>query len=349
MAVVFNPGLNAPARPRVSVCIANFNGEPLLVDCIESVLAQDTDVAIEILVHDDASGDGSLALLKARYPQVHVLASAENAGFCIGNNRMVDAARGEFVLLLNNDAALETDAISSLLCEAGRLGTASILTLPQYDWQTGQLVDRGCLLDPFFNPIPNLAPACTDVAFVIGACLWCPRQLWNSLGGFPEWMESIAEDLYLCGLARLRGIPVHALADSGYRHRQGTTFGGNRAGNSGLITTIKRRRLSERNKTRALMVLAPGPLMWPLLATHLAALVAEGVLLSVVRRDWTLWRAVYATALETPFREFHELHALRNRVQATRTVAAREWFRTSRWQLRKVAMLMRFGVPHIDV
>ena len=64
------------------------------------------------------------------------------------------------------------------------------------------------------------------------------------------------------------------------------------------------------------MVLAPGPLMWPLLATHLAALVAEGVLLSVVRRDWTLWRAVYATALETPFREFHELHALRNRVQA---------------------------------
>ena len=230
MAVVFNPGLNAPAHPRVSVCIANFNGEALLVDCIESVLAQDTDAAIEILVHDDASGDGSLALLKARYPQVHVLASAENVGFCIGNNRMVDAARGEFVLLLNNDAALETDAISSLLCEAGRLGTASILTLPQYDWQTGQLVDRGRLLDPFFNPIPNLAPACTDVAFVIGACPWCPRQLWNSLGGFPERMESIAEDLYLCGIARLRGIPVRALAASGYRHRQGATFGGNRAG-----------------------------------------------------------------------------------------------------------------------
>lgn len=335
--------------PVVSICIANFNGEALLVDCLESVLAQDTDAFIEILVHDDASNDDSLALLRSLYPQVKVLASEANVGFCISNNRMVDAARGEYVLLLNNDAALETDAISSLLSEAGRIGTPSILTLPQYDWQTGQLVDRGCSLDPFLNPIPNLAPQCTDVAFVIGACLWCPRQLWNSLGGFPEWMESIAEDLYLCGIARLRGIPVRALAVSGYRHRQGATFGGNRAGSSGLATTIKRRRLSERNKTRALMVLAPGPLMWPLLATHLGALVAEGFLLSIVRRDLTLWRAVYATALETPFCEFHELLAMRNRVQATRTIAAGEWFRTSRWQLRKVAMLMRFGVPQIDV
>lgn len=348
MAVVFNPGLNAPSHPRVSVCIANFNGESLLVDCIASVLAQDTDDAIEILVHDDASGDGSLALLKARYPQVHVLASVDNVGFCIGNNRMVDAARGEYVLLLNNDAALEPDAIGRLLSEAERIGTPAILTLPQYDWQTGQLVDRGCLLDPFFNPIPNLDQQRDDVAFVIGACLWCPRELWNSLGGFPEWMESIAEDLYLCGVARLRGMPVRALRQSGYRHQQGATFGGNRAGSHGLITTIKRRQLSERNKTRALIILTPSSVAWPLLAAHLVALVAEGLLLSALRRDFMLWRRIYAISIATPFREFNELRQQRRRMQVTRNVTLRRWLSTTRWQLRKLSMLFRFGVPKVD-
>ena len=115
MAMVFQPGLTQPAPPRVSVCIANYNGEALLPDCLDSVLAQDTDAVIEIIVHDDASGDGSLALLCSHYPQVHVIAASENAGFCIGNNRMVAHANGEFVLLLNNDAALAPDAIRTLL------------------------------------------------------------------------------------------------------------------------------------------------------------------------------------------------------------------------------------------
>jgi GT2 family glycosyltransferase len=348
MAVVLYPGVGAPAQPRVSVCIANFDGEALLPDCIDSVLAQDSGAAIEVLVHDDASRDGSVALLRARYPYVHVLASDENVGFCIGNNRMVGAARGEFVLLLNNDATLQPDAIRQLLAEAERHATPAILTLPQYDWATGALVDRGCLLDPFCNPIPNLDAARDDVAYVIGACLWCPRAAWQSLGGFPEWMESLAEDLYLCGLARLRGMSVRALSTSGYRHRQGATFGGNRAGSSGLQTSVKRRRLTERNKTRALCILTPGIAMWPLLALHLVALALEGLLLCLLRRDAGLWREVYGPAIATPFREAHRLQSLRHDVQASRTVSARQWFATVHWQLRKVVMLFRFGMPKVQ-
>src|SRR6185312_14527399 len=109
-----------------------------------------------------------------------------------------------------------------------------ILTLPQYDWQSGALVDRGCLLDPFYNPVPNLDPAQTDVAYAIGACLWIPRQQWNELGGLPEWMGSIGEDIYLCCVARLRAIRVIALSCSGFRHRLGATFGGARIRGDGL-------------------------------------------------------------------------------------------------------------------
>ena len=347
MAVVFHPSLNAATQPRVSVCIANFDGETLLPDCLDSVLAQDTNARVEILVHDDASRDNSVAMLRARYPQVHLIISEHNVGFCIGNNRMVARASGDYVLLLNNDAALQPDAIRRLLAAADAANGPAILTLPQYDWEHGHLVDRGCLLDPFCNPIPNLDPARDDVAYVIGACLWCPRTTWDALGGLPEWMESLAEDLYLCGAARLRGIPVRALRESGYRHRQGATFGGNRA-DAGLRTSFKRRRLSERNKTRALVVLTPGPVAWLLLALHLPALLLEGLTLSALRRDTALLRQIYLPAIAVPFREARMLRARRTDVQATRTISIFRWFSAVRWQLRKVAMLATHGMPKVE-
>lgn len=347
MAVVLHPGVGAPAAPRVSVCIANFNGEALLPDCIDSIVAQDTDAQVEILVHDDASTDGSVALLRERYPQVHVLASDANVGFCIGNNRMVDAARGDYVLLLNNDAALAPDAVRHLLHAAERIGAPAILTLPQHDWETGALVDRGCMLDPFFNPVPNLDPERDDVAYVIGACLWCPRDAWYALGGFPEWMESIGEDLYLCGLARLRGMPVRALRMSRYRHRQGATFGGNRASDTGLHISRKRRRLSERNKTRALYILTPTDGMWLLLAAHMLLLAIEGAVLSLLKRDLSLFEDVYWPAICVPIAEDKLVAPLRRDVQATRTITTKHWWSTVRWQLRKVVLLFRYGVPKV--
>ena len=66
-----------------------------------------------------------------------------------------------------------------------RLAKPAILTLPQFDATSGELIDRGCLLDPFFNPVPNLDPKRSDVAMVIGACLWIPKDLWDEMEGFP--------------------------------------------------------------------------------------------------------------------------------------------------------------------
>lgn len=339
------PAVNRAVAPVCSVCIANYNGVDMLADCLDSVLAQQGEFSIEIIVHDDASTDDSLAFLREQYPQVEVLASSENVGFCIGNNRMAAHAIGEYILLLNNDAALHVDAISTFLQDVESQKEQGILTLPQYDWETGALVDRGCMLDPFCNPIPNLDPACIDVAYVIGACLWCSREMWRSLGGFPEWMESIAEDLYICGVARLRGKTVRALPGSGYRHRQGASFGGNRVGNERLRTSVKRRRLSERNKTRALVILTPGLAMLPLLVAHLLALALEGFVLCVARRDPTLWREIYGTAIATPLRDATMLRAERRTQQRCRKISLGQWFTPTRWMSRKVSMALRYGMP----
>lgn len=347
MAVVQHPAVGAPARPRVSVCIANYNGVGLLADCVASVQSQDCDVAIEIIVHDDASNDGSVAMIRERWPQVHLLESDENVGFCISNNRMVDIARGDYVLLLNNDAALYPDAIRQLLVEAKRLARPAILTLPQYDWETGALVDRGCLLDPFYNPVPNLDPTRTHVAYVIGACLWIPKALWDDLGGFPDWFGSIAEDMYLCCMARLRGVQVLVTPASGYRHRQGSSFGGNRLAGPRPRTTLRRRRLSERNKTRVLFVTTPTPLMWPWLGAHLLLLGMEGLVVAAWSGNRRVFGDVYANTAKCLARDFRRLRHARTQVQAQRVVSLGSYLRAFAWRLRKLTLARRHGMPEL--
>ena len=348
MALVLYPALNRPARPICSVCIANYNGEQLLVDCLESVFAQQGDFSVEVIVHDDASTDGSVALLRDRYPQVELLASDVNVGFCISNNRMVAHARGEYVLLLNNDAALQAGALAALLEHASMQMQPGILTLPQYDWQTGALVDRGCLLDLFCNPVPNLDPTRSDVAYVIGACLWIPSPLWIELGGFPEWMGSIAEDMYLCCQARLRSRPVQVVQASGYRHWQGRSFGGNRVSDGRLHSTYRRRSLSERNKTFVLFVMTPGPAVWPLLVAHLLALIAEGLLLTLLKRDASIWSRIYWPAITAPFRERSALLMHRVREQAARQIGIQHYLSAVRLLPRKLSLFWRHGLPSID-
>lgn len=346
--VEYFPALSRPSAPLCSVCIANYNGEGLLRECIESVLRQDgCSEDVEILVHDDASTDESVQLLRREYPQVTVIASNENVGFCVANNRMASYARGEFLLLLNNDAALALDAISKLQRHASEQKPQGILSLPQYDWESGKLVDRGCLLDPFYNPVPIETETRRDVGMVIGACLWIPRALWTQLGGFPEWFESIAEDLYLCCLARLTGHPVQVTATSYYRHRQGVSFGGNRAGDMGLRTTYRRRRLSERNKTYALAICCPPATLWVWLPVHLLALSAEGLALSIIKRDARLWGKVYLGVWRALWNNRVRLGQERRRVQALRRVSLREYLEGFTVTLRKLSMLRKHGLPNV--
>lgn len=346
--VQYFPALSRPTTPLCSVCIANYNGEALLRECIESVLQQDGGSAdVEILVHDDASTDESVQLLQREFPQVTVIASKENVGFCVANNRMASYARGEFLLLLNNDAALAPDAIRTLRTQASQQRPQGILSLPQYDWESGKLVDRGCLLDPFYNPVPNEAETQRDVAMVIGACLWIPRALWVQLGAFPEWFESIAEDLYLCCLARLSGHPVQVTATSYYRHRQGVSFGGNRARDTGLQTTYRRRRLSERNKTYALVVCCTPAMLWIWLPIHLLALSAEGIALGIIKRDARLWSEVYLGVWRALWSNRSRLMQERRRVQALRRVSLREYLEGFTVTLRKLSMLKKHGLPKV--
>jgi GT2 family glycosyltransferase len=342
------PALNRPAEPLCSVCIANYDGIGLLVDCLESILGQQGEFSVEIIVHDDASTDDSVAMLREQYPQIELLASKQNVGFCVSNNRMVAHARGQYILLLNNDAALYPDALTALLDVAQTQTPYGILTLPQYDWETGALIDRGCLLDPFYNPVPNVDEGRTDVAMAIGACLFLHRSLWIELGGFPEWFESIGEDLYLCCLIRLQGASVQVTPHSGYRHRQGASFGGNRVASGGLLTTYRRRRLSERNKTAVMVICTPTRLVWVLLAVHVISLVVEGAVMTILRRKTSIWREIYKPTLRLVFCGLGDLYERRAQAQSSRQITLSAYRSSFVAFPQKLLLLKRHGLPTIS-
>lgn len=334
-------------KPRISVCIANYDGIGLIDACIASVRAQQGDFEVEIVVHDDASPDGSAAHIREKHPDVKLIASAGNAGFCVANNRMAAAARGDYLLLLNNDATLLPDALQTLLAEAERLGRPAILTLPQFDAETGELLDIGSRLDPFFNPVPNRDPSRNDVGMVMGACLWIDKALWNELGGFPDWFGSIGEDLYLCCRARLQGHAVRALGVSGYRHGVGMSFGGGKVRDDRLRSTFRRRALSERNRTFVMALTCPGAILMFLLPAHLALMLFEGALLSLLRFDRRYLKDIYLPALAAPFRMSGPLRTGRQAIMLGRRASATDFFSAFVFMPHKLRMLLRHGLPQL--
>lgn len=335
------------SRPLCSVCIANYNGEGYVGKCIESVLNQrDCPGAIEIIVHDDGSTDGSVQLIRSQYSQVRILASDNNVGFCVSNNRMVEASNGQFILLLNNDATLRPDALKTLYDASLRYGEA-ILGLPQYNMATGELIDIGSLLDPFLNPVPNKRRNRQDVGMIIGACLWLPKDLWQKLGGFPEWFGSLAEDMYLCCLARLWGYPVKALPESGFDHRVGKNLGGGKiTAENRLSTTIARRALSERNKTWVMLTCYPFPALLFLFPLHILLLCIEGILLSVIKRDIRLWKDIYWNCLRELAKNRKVILETRSK-SFTSLAMPCSFFKPFVWIPYKLLMLIKHGLPGI--
>jgi len=331
---------------RVCVCIANYNGEKVIADCLRSVYEQDCDWPLQVIVHDDASNDSSRKIIRSQFPCARLIESPENIGFCKANNRMAAASDADYLLLLNNDAWLERDAISILVSAARRRGEA-ILTLPQLDAETGELEDCGMFMDLFANPIANKCIVEQAVATVMGSCLWVPRSLWQRCGGFPEWFQSIAEDMYLCNNARLLGYPIVALADSAYHHHVGHSFGGGKVIHGGLQTTYRRRRLSERNKTFVMMLFFPGPAVYLLLPLHLVALLLEGMLLALLKWDRAVFTRIYWFALSGFFSNFSMLWQKRRVLQRNRVIGILRYFSVFKWTPHKLRMLLRYGIPAI--
>ena len=213
----------------LSVVIVSYNTRDYLRACLRSVQRETSpSLDYEVIVVDNASSDGSAAMVREEFPWVRLLPLDQNLGFGAGCNRGAAIATGELIALLNPDAELIGDTFGTLLKfaqehpEAGIYGGRSLN-------QDGTLDPRSCWALPtlwstvcFATGISTLLPrwsathpeampgwardSVREVGVVTGYLLLATREAWTSLGGFDERFFLYGEDVDLGARARRAGF-----------------------------------------------------------------------------------------------------------------------------------------------
>lgn len=117
---------------KLSVIIVNYNVKYFLEQCLYSIRDAGKGINTEIFVVDNNSVDGSVKMVKEKFPEVIILENKENLGFSKANNQAISLAKGEYVLLLNPDTVIENDTFKKITQfmdsnpDAGGLGVKMI-------------------------------------------------------------------------------------------------------------------------------------------------------------------------------------------------------------------------------
>ena len=121
--------MTAMSSPHLSAIFVTFHSRALIEAAIASTVAgaEEVGVSLEIVVVDNASGDGTVEAIRSAHPAAIVIANEENVGFGVANNQAFAVASGSRWLLLNPDARLAPGALPALLAafdDDDRLGAA---------------------------------------------------------------------------------------------------------------------------------------------------------------------------------------------------------------------------------
>lgn len=236
---------------RVSVAILSWNGRHHLETCLAALEAQDDPgIPWDVLVLDNGSSDGTVEWLRRVHPRVERIESPVNLGFCAGNNRLVKAARGDAVALLNNDtrpkpswlkglvAALsdappDVAAVSGLIVDwdGSRLDFArGVMTFDGHAFQLG-----------FRKPLAEavIPPAGTELPFACGGNMLVRKASFLAAGGFDADYFAYLEDVDLGWRLWSGGERVLFAPEAAVHHRSSAT--------SDLLGNFNRGFLFERN------------------------------------------------------------------------------------------------------
>lgn len=100
----------------LSVIILNYNSGSMLVDCLDSLLSQTYDFALEVIIPDNGSSDDSLERARRKWgEQIRIRLNSKNGGFAWGNNQAIPEARGRYIAVLNPDTIIRQGAFQQLV------------------------------------------------------------------------------------------------------------------------------------------------------------------------------------------------------------------------------------------
>jgi GT2 family glycosyltransferase len=132
----------------ISIVIVSFNTRDVLRESLQSVQRESGTLNVEIFVVDNHSHDGSVEMVAAEFPSVHLLCSRINLGFGAANNIALELARGRYIVLLNSDA---------FLCPGSLRAAVDLMEKhPDVGLAGGRLVGRDHSLQPSARMFPSI-------------------------------------------------------------------------------------------------------------------------------------------------------------------------------------------------
>ncbi len=210
---------------KVAVVLVNYNGEKYCKKCIDSIMNQ-TYPDIDIIFVDNASGDGSVSMVKKEFPHVKVMALKENMGFTGGNNIGIKKAierQAEYLLLLNTDTELMDCNMVSRMAEEADENTAVIPAIysdrqKKAIWYTGGKMDRKNAV--FWNTGNyDNANSTVYVSYMVGCCMFIHKNIFAKVGLFDESFFLYCEDGELSVRMYRAGVKMKYLPDVWVWHK----------------------------------------------------------------------------------------------------------------------------------
>jgi GT2 family glycosyltransferase len=219
--------------PVLSVVLVNFNDAAHLPECLSSIEENARGIDLEVIVVDNASTDGSPALVAKRFPRVELIRNRKNEGFGRANNVAARQSHGEFLLIMNTDVILHSGALELLVEEmrthsdTGIVAPALLTPTDSFQASFGgrtsffaEFAKKG-----FLNRLRTQAlrkdRSRREVRWVSGAFLLVRRTAFVEAGGFDEEFFLYFEDIDLCERVYDKGWKVIFLPAAVSMHHGG--------------------------------------------------------------------------------------------------------------------------------
>lgn len=227
----------------LSIIIVNYNVKEFLRNLLDSIDKALQNISTEIIVVDNASDDGSVELLKSKFPTVKLIENKTNLGFGKANNQALKISKGKYILLINPDTIVGEDTFTKMIKflevqkDAGLAG-CKILN-PDGSLQ---LACRRSFPGPWTSfckvtGLSNLFPNSKlfarynltyldenqtyEVDAISGSFMMFSREVYEKVGGFDEQFFMYGEDLDLCYRIQKAGYKVFYLHTTQVIHYKG--------------------------------------------------------------------------------------------------------------------------------
>jgi len=271
----------------LSIIIVNWNTSDLLRQCLNSIYGNSPLDAFEIIVVDNGSRDGSLAMLEENFPSVILIRNDQNQGFARANNQGLSIAKGRYLMLLNSDTIVLPQGLDKLIQTAEAHVEVGVVG-PQILNMDGSIQKSWASFPSFFseliginvrrrNPVTTL-PRVYDVDWITGACMLVRARTVAEVGMLDDGYFMYSEETDWCFRIKKQDWKIWYLSDAEIYH-----LGGGSAKRSSLLQLS----LLYQNKIRYFNKFY-GPTQATLLRYGLAAAYFIGLIrriLFFIRRD----------------------------------------------------------------